>query len=531
MGLVSYLAGILSLVAATSAALGPVSTLSIANANISPDGFKRAASLVNHEHPGPVITAMKGDHFRIKVVNKLTDPTQSRGTSINWHGFTQHNNNFMDGASGITQCPIAPGNSFEYTFQADRAGSFWYHSHEQLQYCDGVRGAIIVRDPNDPLKTFYDVDDDAHIITLSELYHEVASSIKGISMADSTLINGKGRFPGGPNAELAVINVDHGKRYRLRLVSISCDPNFMFSIDCHDLMVVEADSVATQPFIVQSLQIFAGQRYSVVLNANQKVDNYWIRALPNTGARNLSTTFENGVNSAILRYRGAPRRDPKSKQDDNIVTLREVDLHPLVNPAAPGDPTPDGADVTFNLTLGLDLVALKFTINNQSFVPPTTPVLMQILSGARTAQDLMPQGGVLTVERNKTVQIVLNSGVTGGPHPISLHGHTFSVVKSADHECFNFANPVQRDVVSAGDTVGDFVVIRFRTDNPGPWILRCHINFHYGMGLAVVFAEAPDDVASANRNIPTEWDQLCPAWDALPDTVKVPQVDNSTTPT
>ncbi len=35
----------------------------------------------------------------------------------------------MDGTVGVTQCPIAPGNSFEYTFSADRAGTFWYHSH------------------------------------------------------------------------------------------------------------------------------------------------------------------------------------------------------------------------------------------------------------------------------------------------------------------------------------------------------------------------------------------------------------------
>jgi len=33
-------------------------------------------------------------------------------------------------------------------------------------------------------------------------------------------------------------------------------------------------------------------------------------------------------------------------------------------------------------------------------------------------------------------------------------------------------NPVQRDTVNVGNTEGDFVSIRFRTDNPGPWILH-----------------------------------------------------------
>lgn len=170
--------------------------------------------------------------------------------------------------------------------------------------------------------------------------------------------------------------------------------------------------------------------------------------------------------------------------------LRERDLHPLTDPFPPGDPTPDGADVTFNLSLSFDAEAFRFSINNNSFVPPTVPVLLQILSGAHNAHDLLPRGGVLTVERDKVIQVNLPSGVIGGPHPFHLHGvctlqllwykdvilkytcqHNFSVVKSADAQ-FNLLNPIQRDVVALGMNEGDFVAIRFRTDNPGPWILH-----------------------------------------------------------
>lgn len=80
----------------------------------------------------------------------------------------------------------------------------------------------------------------------------------GISSADSTLINGVGRFPGGPKTGLAVVNVQSKKRYRLRVISISCDPNFIFSIDNHQLTVIEADGVAAQPHTVDSFQIFVG---------------------------------------------------------------------------------------------------------------------------------------------------------------------------------------------------------------------------------------------------------------------------------
>lgn len=51
----------------------------------------------------------------------------------------------------------------------------------------------------------------------------------------------------------------------------------------------------------------------------------------------------------------------------------------------------------------------------------------------------------------------------------------FSVVRCADTGSFNFLNPPKRDVVSIGSAEGDFVSIRFRTDNPGPWILRWYV--------------------------------------------------------
>ncbi|KXN87826.1 Laccase-2 [Leucoagaricus sp. SymC.cos] len=493
---------VLPFVTVALASLGPVSTLRLANQNISPDGQARWASLINGVHPAPVIMAKKGDQFKLNVVNGLTDTQQILGTSIHWHGLFQQGTNFMDGTSGVTQCPIAPGHSFLYSFAADHAGTFWYHSHFGVQYCDGVRGALIVQDPHDPLQVYYDVDDESTVIAVSEWYHGIAATFVGPVFPDSTLINGKGRFPGGPNAELSVVNVESGKRYH-----------------GHDLQIIEADGQATLPHTVNSIQIFTGQRYSIVLNANQKVDNYWIRALPNLGNRNLSTTFENGVNSAILRYKGAPMSEPQTQQQTNTIALKESDLHPSLKLSALGKQAADGADVTFNLDFEFDTNVNRFKINNVSFTPPTVPVLLQILSGARNAHDLMPNGGVLTVERNKVVQVNMPSGLIGGPHPFHLHGHSFSVVKSADSQ-YNFLNPVQRDVVNVGETQGDFVSIRFSTDNPGPWILHCHIDFHLDIGLAIVFAEAPDQTPAAVSNRPAEWDQLCPTFNALPDSEK-----------
>jgi len=183
---------------------------------------------------------------------------------------------------------------------------------------------------------------------------------------------------------------------------MSCDPAFTFSIDGHILTVIEADGQNTIPVVVDSLQIFAGARYSAVLKANQPVGNYWIRAEPNSPGL---SGFDGGRNSAILRYAGAPDADPTTTQTPSVNLLKETDLHPLTNPAAPGLPFVGGADIamSFNLTFDFDL--LEYNLNGATFKPPTVPVLLQILSGAQSAQDLLPAAGLYPLPRNKVIEI------------------------------------------------------------------------------------------------------------------------------
>jgi iron transport multicopper oxidase len=52
----------------------------------------------------------------------------------------------------------------------------------------------------------------------------------------------------------------HRNSYRFRLVSISCDPNYFFSIDSHNMTIIEADGNNVQPLVVDSIQIFAGKQ-------------------------------------------------------------------------------------------------------------------------------------------------------------------------------------------------------------------------------------------------------------------------------
>ena len=51
-----------------------------------------------------------------------------------------------------------------------------------------------------------------------------------------------------------------------------------------------------------------------------------IRSLPNV-ALAPNTTFQGGVNSAILRYLGAPATDPTTQQTNSTQPLVETNLH------------------------------------------------------------------------------------------------------------------------------------------------------------------------------------------------------------
>ena len=87
-----------------------------------------------------------------------------------FHGIYQEGTNWEDGAAFVNQCPIATGNSFLYEFTClDQAGTFWYHSHLSTQYCDGLRGPMVIYDPDDPYLDLYDVDDGTSLSLRSSL--------------------------------------------------------------------------------------------------------------------------------------------------------------------------------------------------------------------------------------------------------------------------------------------------------------------------------------------------------------------------
>ena len=105
----------------------------------------------------------------------------------------------MDGVNGVTQCPIAPGDSYTYTFRAVQYGTSWYHSHYSLQYADGLAGPITIYGPSsapwdegrDPIL----ITDWSHRSAFQSWQRELVPNSPTRPMMNGVLINGVGKLP------------------------------------------------------------------------------------------------------------------------------------------------------------------------------------------------------------------------------------------------------------------------------------------------------------------------------------------------
>lgn len=95
--------------------------LDITNGTAAPDGVERPVLLVNGKYMGPTIYADWGDWVEVTLTNNMQD----NGTGIHWHGIRQWHTNTEDGVPGLTECPLAPGQSKVYRWRATQYGTSW----------------------------------------------------------------------------------------------------------------------------------------------------------------------------------------------------------------------------------------------------------------------------------------------------------------------------------------------------------------------------------------------------------------------
>jgi len=482
-----------------------------------PDGRPKEGGIwaINGMFPGPTIRVKEGEEISVTLCNNLPQPT-----TLHWHGMRQKGAWFMDGVSMISQRPIQPGDCYTYTFKASPAGTHWYHSHTGVQYSDGLFGPLIVEENENPYRKEYDYD---RIITINDWFHipseQILANLKrgsymrmsegkepkmGMGMAsqkkemkmpmtddpdtrpdvgdvpfESALINGRGRFDPGSEALLEIYEVKPKDRIRFRIINASSTYGFRFAIDGHKLTVIATDGAFTKPREVGSLFIDVGERYDVIVHADQPAGNYWIRA------RTLEEDKEDHALS-VLRYNGAPEKLPETKPEWGA-SLRLQDLAPYVSRHLKPPTT------TKLLVLTGSMMPYRWMVNGQVFQLPQKPL---------TEQPNPPDPPVtqMRLKKGDVVRLVINNR-SKMSHPFHLHGHYFHVLglgyrSSGDYngQALNEINPIQKDNLSI--PARSWAVIQWEADNPGFWFFHCHIEWHLATGMAILVIEGDPPVPS-----------------------------------
>ncbi|KAF6831824.1 extracellular dihydrogeodin oxidase laccase [Colletotrichum musicola] len=488
----------------------------ITNTTLAPDGVERMVLAVNGSVPGPTIIADWGDTVVVHVKNSM----QNNGTSLHFHGIRQNYTNEADGVASITQCPTAPGDSITYTFHASQYGSSWYHSHFALQAWNGVFGGMIIHGPASA-----PYDEDLGTIVLSDWFHRTTDELymeaatNGPPRANTGLINGTGMYDGAGSR--FTTNFEAGKTYRMRLVNAAIDTHWKFMIDSHNLTIIGADFVPMTPFSTNDVSIGIGQRYDVLVKADQNADNYWLRAIPQLACSENENTLDI---KGIVRYDAASTADPTGEVPTYMDTCEDMPMSSLV-PAKAIEAGQQSFDDT--LSVGLQVVSsqFKWTLNNSTFLSDWKyPTLEQVIEGNDTFST--QQNIVHLDEANVWVHFIIQNPI-GLAHPIHLHGHDFWVLAQGagtydSSIALQTVNAPRRDVAML--PASGYLVIGFYTDNPGVWLMHCHIGWHTSLGFALQLIERPDEIAAITNT--ETLNSTCANWEAYASEGNVHQEDS-----
>ncbi|KAF2468474.1 uncharacterized protein BDR25DRAFT_231537 [Lindgomyces ingoldianus] len=511
----------------------------ITNSTIAPDGIPRMALLVNNQMPGPTIEANWGDTVIVTVTNKLED----NGTSLHFHGIRQLNNNEHDGVPSLTQCPIAPGESMTYKFIATNYGTSWWHSHFAIQTWEGVFGPMIIHGP-----TSKEYDVDAGTVVLQDWSHKTVDSVYnaaedaltgGPRIMDNGLINGMNVWgtdnttnQTGQRFELET-KFEPGKTYLFRIINAAIQSTYKFYIDGHTLEVINMDFTAIQPYTTDILNINIGQRYMVLVKANQPSGSYWLRADNQNGC---AITTQGTDIKGIVRYVDALAVTPTSTSYSYNTSEGCVDEpYASLVPIAQLNATNQDLEFEYDITVKGDSKNLfRWYLNSTTFMSNySDPTLLHLLSNTditNSSLSIPAYSGPLLLDLpnlDEWVYVIMESDIDL-PHPIHLHGHDFFILAEgpggfSPSTPLNFNNPPRRD--TALMPAKGFLVITWKTDNPGSWLLHCHIGWHTAMGFAIQILESKDRIKDTIQDT-CMMQNMCRAWNEWVEGKKYEQFDS-----
>lgn len=391
------------------------------SAQILPEGDGATAMLgLNGSTPGPEVRVKQGARLDVSFENRI-----GAESALHWHGIRI--DNAMDGVPGMTQDAVPDGGMFQYSFVTPDAGTFWYHSHSRSweQVEQGLYGPLIVEEANPP-----QVDHDVTVVIDDWRLEEDGSLMGGFgNMHD--FAHG-GRLGNYAKALPSVATVRRGDRLRLRLINVATARVFpvMLSGAIGKLVALDGMPLST-PRDIEEIVLAPAQRADLIVDVTD-----------------------------TLRFDFPTRDEP----------------YELGRIAVEGEnPAPIGGDIP-----GLPPA---------SMIKPNAPdhdltLTMEggAMGGAHAGDGIWALNGHSGLpeqpfERFKSGEVARIRLVneTTFPHGMHLHGHHFYEVK-ADGELGDFRDTT---LVSRGETRDILCVF----DNPGKWLLHCHMLGHQAAGM------------------------------------------------
>lgn len=410
-------------------------------------------------------TGIKGQYFNVILKNQINQPVV-----IHWHGLILPNN--QDGVPNVTQKPIPPGSEYHYYFKLMQSGTYWMHSHYQFQLQKQLFAPLIIKDPQEKpdaskdvvmmLSDFSFTDPNKLWMNLrSKMMSNAASTnnMPGMSMSNS--INPAMNM--SQQADLndvaydafltnlrtlknpQIISVQPNTTIRLRIINAASASNFFIYLGKLQGTAIAVDGEPIVPLKGSHFALAMGQRMDILIKLPAGENAYPILAQGEGSTRQtgliLATPKTNipSISESAMNRSGAM---------DDAQELKLTALHPLMNKPI---------DTVLSVNLTGDMTKYIWKINNQVW-PNVTP---------------------LAVQAGKRVEIIFNNQ-TAMSHPMHLHGHVFEVIGINDKAI----QGAVRDTVLV--PANGSVKIIFDTNNPGTWLIHCHVLYHAEGGMMTV---------------------------------------------
>jgi FtsP/CotA-like multicopper oxidase with cupredoxin domain len=412
----------------------------------------------NGSAPSPALRLQQGVPFRAVVTNRL-----DHDTTVHWHGIRLPN--AMDGVPGLTQPPIKPGSSFTYEFTPPDAGTFWYHPHANSleQIGRGLAGLLIVHE-QEPLPVDRDIawlmqdwrlTDDAEIAPGFGNIMEAAMSGR---VGNVVTINGA-----APRA----LELRAGERLRLRLANAALARIFGLRFTGHDPIVIAVDGQPCEPYMPDDGRIVLGpaMRMDIILDAVGKPGKRY--AIIDDFYEGLSFTLTDLVYTAeALRPRRpdrVPVLSPNPLPAPDIAKAHKQDI--VLQGGMMGGGRLKGVGGMMGMAMpGMDGGPI-WAINGMSM----------------TGDGTMHMPPLLTLTRGESCLFTLRND-TAWWHVMHIHG--FSVLVLSRNGKPVLHRQWQDSMLMAPT---DVIECGFVADNPGDWMLHCHITDRQMAGLMTVF--------------------------------------------